>query len=356
MSSRFGFLPEIDALRALAVTMTLGAHFIPKNSSFYVPYLWYGVDLFFVISGFLITSILIKSVTSEKRYPYKAILKNFYIRRVLRLFPIYYLFVLFFFLSKHFLNLHIWKDEYNLYFFTYLQNWYFFKIGEFNNMFSHLWSLGVEEQFYIIWPFIIIFVPVKHLWKVFIGLICCSLIFNSLFFEVKIFRNLTFSNFHTLAGGATLAYFYCIIPGSKFFKWILNKRIVLQLLSLTIFIFLLIYSWNNWLYVLLSEIMLSLTCMLLVLNSAYGWPEHISFITKNKIVNHIGKVSYGIYLFHLPIPALITLFLSKINSHWVLPENTLLSFIILFIITYLIASISYKFIELRFLRLKSRFE
>src|ERR1700733_14574222 len=118
-----GHFPELDSLRTLAVFMTLLAHFAPVE----IPYMWYGVPIFFTLSGFLITTILIRN--QEKNEKRLIIIKNFVIRRVLRLFPVYYLFLLFFLLAKKFLGLYLWKDDYTLYFFTYTPNLLIAKMG-----------------------------------------------------------------------------------------------------------------------------------------------------------------------------------------------------------------------------------
>src|ERR1700733_8096228 len=102
------YLPELNALRALAVVMTLLAHFAPVE----IPYMWYGVPIFFTISGFLITTILLNTLGSDHSITRLGIIKSFMARRVLRLFPIYYLLILFFFLAKRYLSLYLWKDEF----------------------------------------------------------------------------------------------------------------------------------------------------------------------------------------------------------------------------------------------------
>ena len=102
------FFPEIEALRAIAVTMVMLAHFIPIEHKLYIPYLWYGVDLFFTISGFLITYILLGLVDESQKLNPGLLLKNFFIRRVLRLFPVYYAFIGFFFILRNVFSIYIW--------------------------------------------------------------------------------------------------------------------------------------------------------------------------------------------------------------------------------------------------------
>src|SRR6185369_5004870 len=114
---------------------------------------WVGVDLFFVLSGFLITDILLKT-KEQKNY-----LVNFFIRRVLRIFPLYYgAIILFFVLAASAQQL---RDQYQFYFsnqgmvWFHMQNWLYITKSEPTRygMFIHFWSLSLEEQFYLIWPF-----------------------------------------------------------------------------------------------------------------------------------------------------------------------------------------------------------
>ncbi len=134
---------QLDGLRFVAVFLVLIIHFATIiGMHFSAGY--YGVELFFVISGFLITTILLK--TEE---PFGIAYKKFIGRRTLRIFPIYYLtiFILFIIGNKY-------VHEYLIYCLTYTYNYIYFKVPV--NSISHFWSLGVEEQFYLFWPFLIL--------------------------------------------------------------------------------------------------------------------------------------------------------------------------------------------------------
>ena len=336
--------------------MVLLAHFIPESSRLHIPYMFYGVDLFFTISGFLITTILLK-YRFEGNMNQSTILKNFYIRRVLRLFPIYYLFVLFFFLAKHFANLYMWKDGYNFYFFTYFQNLYFFKQGSFNSMFSHLWSLGVEEQFYMIWPFLILFLPRKALPYLLVIIISFSIAVNSICASVPMIRSLTFSNFHTLGIGALFAYFHVLKPDNTGFSKIIQHRTVLASILLIIMIFVLINSNHLGSFApLIIETTLSLTTAAFVISSTYGWQGIISYLTRTKGLMYIGKISYGIYLYHLPLPAFTRIIYQKVTGSELLIHSTAINFLFYTTLTIVLAHLSFKFVERPILAFKSRFE
>jgi peptidoglycan/LPS O-acetylase OafA/YrhL len=135
---------ELDALRGLACLAILVYHLMPHR----LPGGWAGVDLFFVLSGYLITSIVLKSF-HERRF-----LAHFYMRRGLRIWPVYYLTVLLLVAAAPIL-----PRPYNLggvpYLLTYTQNvplYWSSKAPHFASYLMHTWSLAIEEQFYLIWP------------------------------------------------------------------------------------------------------------------------------------------------------------------------------------------------------------
>ena len=140
------YYPKLNSLRAIAIILVLIEHFAYAiGSHFSAGY--YGVDLFFVLSGFLITNILLKKNdnTNFKNWV------NFIGRRALRIFPIYYLTILLLLI----LDYQPLKKEL-LYVATYTYNyaWEYFELPLSN--ISHFWSLAVEEQFYLVWPIIVL--------------------------------------------------------------------------------------------------------------------------------------------------------------------------------------------------------
>lgn len=158
-SEHKAYYPALDGLRALAVLMVFGEHY------FHLPMGWAGVDLFFVLSGYLITGILWNTRARPGR------LRVFYMRRVLRIFPLYYSVFLLLLLSTPWLHFHWDRDS--LSWLVYLGNWSFYidlqrfvgghtwgvLQGSFKGQplpvcIGHFWSLCVEEQFYLFWPFL----------------------------------------------------------------------------------------------------------------------------------------------------------------------------------------------------------
>ena len=358
MSKERIFFPAIESLRAIAVIMVMLAHFIPKEHPYYIPYLWYGVDLFFTISGFLITYILIVQVHQSNGHSSGVIIKNFFVRRILRLFPVYYAFIGFFFLLRNVFSVYIWTNDYNFYFFTYLQNMYFFYQGALNTSFSHLWSLGVEEQFYLVWPFIIIFLPVRYYLQIFIGLVVIALGTNIWFQpEVDAFRVLTIANLHTLGAGATLAFLYYYRQENRLYVWIKDHRMMLFSIVFAGFIVILnVDIENKRLNIFLIETFLMFTTFMAVQLSITGWPKALRFIFDNRFVHHIGKVSYGIYLFHMLVPVVLGVAIAKLPLFsFLIPEAIWIRALLLMGYSYTLAVISYYSFERYFLRMKSNF-
>jgi peptidoglycan/LPS O-acetylase OafA/YrhL len=145
-------LTELDGLRALAVLLVIWDHTTRIDLGIGG---YHGVLLFFVISGFLITGILLG--VRGQAAP-RQILRAFVIRRMLRIFPVYYVALLFAFLlgiegARTSTGWHL----------AYLSNWYFVFRSGFGGPLSHLWSLSVEEQFYLLWPWFALFLPSRLL-------------------------------------------------------------------------------------------------------------------------------------------------------------------------------------------------
>jgi peptidoglycan/LPS O-acetylase OafA/YrhL len=182
---RAAYVPELDGVRGIAIGGVMALHFVggvaPTNvlertaakiSSYGV----WGVDLFFVLSGFLITGILIQSKGSA------GYLRNFYVRRVLRIFPLYYavLFVLFVLIPGSVLA---WFDPQLVemrsvqgWLWGYLTNFYLGPKETFSIPYvSHFWSLAIEEHFYLVWPFLILLLTRQTAMRACVVLGLCSL-------------------------------------------------------------------------------------------------------------------------------------------------------------------------------------
>lgn len=181
-----GHMLPLDGIRGLAVLMVFFHHFNGAANAVGSGVLerlgikildsgWIGVDLFFALSGFLITGILLDSKEKSRYF------LNFYAKRTLRIFPLYYFFLLLVFIVfrpvlaeiYHANNAYLTLSHAQLWFWTYLQNWYFVGVGNGSKIpVTQLWSLAVEEQFYLIWPLVVFLCSSRR-----IALISASLCF-----------------------------------------------------------------------------------------------------------------------------------------------------------------------------------
>lgn len=351
------YIPGLNGLRAIAVFLVIFYHWgLPPIPGiiilkYILPDGKFGVNLFFVLSGLLITSILLieKNKGEQEINSNKKIIINFYIRRFLRIFPIYYLtlFILFF------CNLPEFKN-YLPYYLSYTDNFriYFSKSWDW---FSHSWSLSVEEQFYLLWPFIIIYIRKDFL---FLGLILFTLSGPAFsIFQTKILNNgfneyiLTPTCFDSFGIGALLAYYYTVNKLQVIKKWI---KILLPFSILLFFYWKLAPTGGHFQYFRrFFESIIACGLILFCLSKSFTYLRNK--ILENKIISRLGIISYGIYLFHYPIPFLYNR--AKERFHFLgLNKYLSLDYFIMLSILLLLAFFSYYFVEKPILNLKKNFK
>jgi peptidoglycan/LPS O-acetylase OafA/YrhL len=283
------YMPQLDALRTFAVAMVIYSHWIPKEFHFGFPLGHAGVQLFFVLSGFLITGILLRC---REFHDSKFCLRAFYIRRFLRIFPLFYA-ILF---LGYILKIHP-IPETILWHLSYLSNIYFFKVQEWSGCLSHFWSLAVEEQFYLIWPTVILFIPRKTIPFVIILTILIGFVSRYglayIFPDVEHFMVLPTSALVSLGLGAALA---CergkiISPKLKFLlRFGFPAFVILFMLSLFDAI-LPVHS-------LLQYFALMLGFTWLVDKASLGFKGTFGRILNNPVLIYLGSISYGLYVLH----------------------------------------------------------
>jgi peptidoglycan/LPS O-acetylase OafA/YrhL len=329
--------------------MTLLAHFSPVE----IPYMWYGVPIFFTISGFLITTILLNTLENDHSITRLGIIRNFMSRRVLRLFPIYYLMILFFFLAKRFLSLYLWKDEFTPYFFTYTPNFLIHKIGAENSLcFSHLWSLGVEEQFYLVWPWILLFCPKRFRLPVIILLVIVGLIYITVHFSDPNIGAIPFADLHTLGAGGILGCLY--VYRHPAISWLERRRhLVFAGTFVHLILVLVFFRQDSAFWHLYRDVALCCCTFSIVLVSIFGWKGLIGYITRNRVIQYLGVISYGIYLYHMPVPFVYRSIAGRFFPSFHMSPGVFMVFC--FAVTIGLAAVSYKYIETPFLKLKRYF-
>jgi peptidoglycan/LPS O-acetylase OafA/YrhL len=315
-----------------------------------------------VLSGFLITNILLDALNSPNY------LRNFYVRRVLRIFPLYYL-CLFIFLIL-FPLCGFYTQELKFYtanqwwLWTYMQNWLFsFHLPGDAKMLTHFWSLGTEEQFYIIWPFVILLVrKPKSLLLLLMLLLAAVMIARPVlwFFRfegLNYYHLYTFTRIDGICIGSMIALLYRIN------KDFLSRKSILILIGLVVFnlIFFLLdlshqYSFP---YFAFAGYFSFAVIFGLLLNKSISKPNYIiNLLLSFKPLRFLGKISYGFYIFHWPV-YLITYhsFFAFFVQNVKLPDGVsrLAASVTSTLLAILISTVSYYGFEIRFLKLKEKF-
>lgn len=342
------YYKQLDGLRAIAIIGVMIAHWYQNSITIdifkNIPY-GNGVTLFFVISGFLITKILLdfrEKNNSDGKSQYNSI-KSFYIRRSLRIFPIYYLtiFFLYFIGFSNTAELFPWLV-------TYSTNIYMTIHSKYVGSFTHFWSLAVEEQFYLFWVFIMVFVSRNYLKKTIIAFIIASILtlyYFKFFTPYWLAHSLVISHMYTLGLGALLAYYITYQPT------IINKfrlssiKGVLLILS-TAFVLVYVYRKPDLLYDTFKDfksLALSIIFFFVVLIALKdGYSGILKKILESRIMIYIGKISYGLYVYHL---FMSPLFFTFINKYTKVQTSNFGYFVIFFVINMLLASVSWYVIE-----------
>jgi peptidoglycan/LPS O-acetylase OafA/YrhL len=359
------YIKEFDCIRAFAILSVLASHWITVRNPQLNYFLSYcgplGVNVFFVLSGFLITKILLtnKKKIDNRNSSISSILVSFYIRRTLRIFPIYYLVILLLYLFSDSTDSDLLTSY--PYFLTYTSNIYFFCIGKFDGILSHFWSLAVEEQFYLLWPVLILFARSKYVLSLIYLFIIIGIISQFLLRDYTLSSILTITCFDSFGMGALLAWHLVYADSSLKYFYMWTKRFVIISLILLVFSF-----WScSWIQVPLFRTLISILTLFILTHilhySLNGKPLPIKFIWYNKYLIFIGKISYGMYLYHNLIPHFTQKALN--NLLHVTSENMLpykLGYVVMlifnFILLLVLSWLSWKLIEKPFLRLKNYFD
>jgi len=354
------YMKQLDSLRAIAVLAVLYSHFFEyKVGPFFsgnrvIGPGAYGVDLFYVLSGFLITGILLssKEEIDQGRKTVASCAKTFFIRRILRIFPIYYLVLLItFVLAIPQVRETIWWHVF------YLSNFYIAQQGRWVDSIGHLWSLSVEEQFYLIWPWIIFFTPRKHLLIVLIGLISIGPLYRFACLmnhaPYMTSRVITLGCMDFFGIGALLAYLKKYNDTSYTANDFAGHGLLLGgcLFPLAIVVGLL--GIKNPVGVFAKTCEALFFCWL-IFTASERFNGFFGKILETKTLMYIGKISYGIYLYHNFVPFMIPAKFTNCYSHYVTHQLGLP--ILNTLVTIAIASISWFLIEKPINKLKQKFE
>ena len=364
-----GHIPALDGIRGMAILLVLGFHLLWSNwvtgsrvLDIVVRFRssgWVGVDLFFALSGYLITGILLETANTPDFF------RNFYARRALRIFPLYYVALFLLVLGFHPTSLAAARPF--LILATYLQNtplwWYGHVPGLVANFTSHLWSLAVEEQFYLVWPLVILLLPSRRalLWLAAAIVVLSPALRYVLLTHGAPFQatyKLTICRSDSLLAGAWLATALRGPHRAAILRFA-PVTLVLGILScLTIAFTNGSFDFQNSRAVNVfgySALAITGTSLIAVALSPSTW---IARALRWRVLRFFGQYSYGLYILHQIVAAafeyrfggpLRATIHSKILLHLVFPAVVLA-------ITIPAAMFSYHFFERPFLRLKRFFD
>ena len=338
-----GHMLQLDGLRALAALVVVYSHWMPKPYHLGLPLGPMGVQLFFVISGFLITGILLQCRTHGN--PGHS-LRAFYARRALRIFPLYYAVLLIVFLLdvKGVREMAPWHA-------AYLSNIYMFLRGDWNGFTSHFWTLAVEEQFYLVWPAILLLIPTRRIipavWLLILIGIGSMFLLPILLPDNRLTTTLTNSNFTALGTGALLALARAgTVPAfAARCLWGAPVFLLVTLFRISGFEAATLRPAQDLSYIVFATWLVGM--------ASIGFSGWFGTLLASPPLTYLGRISYGIYiLHHLMTPAVGALG-QWANIPWL--HHGLTMYLAKAAITFTAASLSWRFFEAPLNNLKRQF-
>ncbi len=378
-------IPELDGLRGIAILLVAVFHYgsiagSPQNAAFRVWNFatglgWIGVDLFFVLSGCLITGILLETRDSPRYF------RSFYGRRILRIMPLYYSAVIFFFWIylplAHAVVAHgLYETDERSWMVTSLweQVWYWLHISNWRSAFgylevspvAHFWSLAIEEQFYLLWPLLVRRTPEKRLLQICAAGIAASFLLRNVpFFQIEQARHPGLMYRLTPFRVNPLLYGACIpllarLPEAR-------KRVMAWLapaLAVGLVGFAAACVWARsaespsepMTRLGYSSLALFWFAVVLISVEQSGTGARLAAFLRGPFIGKAGEISYGIYVINLLIASAIAIALKKI-----LPApgesivRTALSLGVGLSASWFVAQLSWRYLEQPLLRMKRYF-
>lgn len=350
------YMPQLDALRAFAVLAVMFQNYYGSRMGFDLPIGEWGVQLFFVLSGFLITGILLNcrsnsenSLTDNR----KSQIKQFYIRRALRILPLFYLVVL----GAALVNIRPLRESL-FWHLTYTSNFMLALRGGWDGPASHFWSLAVEEQFYLFWPFLILWLPAKHLKLSILAVIAAAPLFKIVGYAMGVgpipLHVLTLAYLDALGIGALLALFRHRRP-QAFEDATRDERYNGFGLAMLFVALLSCLFWESHYYIQVAGT-LSATLLFawLIHRAAVGFGGAPGRLMRWKPLLYIGQISYGLYIFHKFMSIIVPRAFGALHLPY--PNEPVSQALLLVAINILVASCSWFLFERPINNLKKRFK
>ena len=353
------YFSQLDGIRFIAVGLVLLDHWLAESNVY--PLGTLGVTMFFVLSGFLITRILIQSKLKDDstgRSHWFSV-KQFIIRRSIRIFPIYFLAIFILYL----LDVPPVRDTI-LWCLTYTTNIYIATKQHWMGTIDHLWSLAVEEQYYLVFPYLILFLPTKSYKKTLIFMIILSVLLRFFLFlsgtPWMVQYVLMPTCLDSFGLGGLLAYFFTFQKETLFKEITTSKYLIASFLILSIFLFFSrqyqissnqVHHFGN---LVIERLIGSIFCFFLIAKAVNGYEGIIKWFLENSLISYFGRISYGLYLyhnfiynyFHTPQTSFVLKGLRKFQQ--IVPtitQNSVFELLYFFGITVFVATLSWYLIE-----------
>jgi peptidoglycan/LPS O-acetylase OafA/YrhL len=357
--SQEGYLPALDGVRAIAILLVLLVHCVRLPIDGTLAWAlrhtlsngWIGVDLFFVLSGFLITGILLRAKESPHFF------RDFYARRFLRILPPYYLLLLVMLLFAPAFGLGNFAPSWP--YFAYLSNWTFVFGPKGWQPLDHAWSLAIEEQFYLVYPFAVWSLrtgAMKRLLWATLLLAPLARVASTLLEVQGGSYFLTVCRLDVLAMGGLVA-LYLHERGTFVATATERRRIAIAFgIAMSVVILMWVTGQLDFRTLLFSAAGLSIVdaaCALFLCLVLLGRPGRLQALLAAKPMVAIGRISYGLYLYHYPVLFLVdSLVADRFGATW---ARTLLTAPLSIGATLLLAALSFRFFERPILDLKRYF-
>lgn len=314
-----------------------------------------GVNFFFVLSGFLITYLLI-----EEKRQHGVHIGKFWIRRILRIWPLYFACVFFGFVIFPILKIGFGQVPNEtaspIYYLLFINNFDFIKNGLPDaSILGVLWSIAIEEQFYFVWPIILSFTPIRHFWIVFSFIILSSWVFRGLNDSYLMHEYHSLSCMGDMAIGGFGAWF---LQDQRILKKVRNlSRLAIFSIYAIFFVFFFFRGevlLNNDVVRVFERSIIAFIILMIILEQSYATN---SFVKMKNFgwLSSFGKITYGLYCLHF-IGILVATNLTKIlELNVALWQVLILDTLLALFISIVLAKLSFSYFEKPFLRFKDRF-
>jgi peptidoglycan/LPS O-acetylase OafA/YrhL len=341
---------QLDFVRGVAILLVINYHAMTRNDMGYWAERilsatrsigWMGVDLFFVLSGFLVGGLLVQELLKSGTIR----IKRFLVRRMFKIWPAYYFYILFQIgAHRHPLGTFWWQNVLNI------QNY----VG---TSLNHTWSLAVEEHFYLLLPVVLLRIyrgrfTGSHVIRVLIGICGAVLVIRTISF-LAIGPGLSQWETHTrldsLLFGVVLSYF--MYTSRERFDHLLTRRILLAFLSILVFAIALVVGGHQSAYMSTVGYTVNYICFAALMLLIYGYRGPLIQTPIYRAAAWIGRYSYGIYLWHLSVREAAVRLCSRLPSSY----GWLALLIVQYVAAIVLGVLVTKLIEFPMLRVRDRF-